>query len=172
MSEMRQSVAGIREQIDQLKADRERISAAPLPFEEAAAGLDARIGSLASKYRADWAIGRLPYIDREEVDVEIAPGLGLDVIGDPLAVALVFFSGDQIRDRLKKELQQQYAKLEKAGAKPMIAADREAALAKIDESIRTAESEEEELILEAEEIGLSIPRREDVNPAVFLEITE
>jgi hypothetical protein len=172
MSEMRQSVAGVREQIGGLKADRERISSLPIPFDEAAAGLDERIGSLVSKYRADWAIGRLPYADRELADIEIAPTLGIDVIGDPLVVALVFFSADQIRDRLKKELRQQYAKLEKAGAMPMATAERVAALVKIDESIREAELEEESLITEAEEIGLSIARREDADPAIFLEVTE
>jgi hypothetical protein len=170
MSEMHQSIAGVRAQLDGLKAERERISSLPIPFDEAAAGLDERIGSLVSKYRADWAIGRLPYADRELADVEIAPALGIDVIGDPLAIAFVFFSGDQIRDKLKKELRQQYTKLEKAGPTPMATAEREAALVKIDESIRKVESEEEELILEAEEIGLSIPRREDADPEIFLEV--
>lgn len=171
MEEPLKLVAAIRERIAGLKARRDVITAAPVPFEIAAVALDAQIAALAKEYDGGYRVGALLRVDRDRApSIDLVPSRDDQVGKWVMQMMLAYFIGDTIGSKLKSELRKKYGDLEKSGNVPMATAEREAALKAIDDQIRAAELEEEALIVEAEQVGIAIARRGDLSPLVFLEI--
>lgn len=154
-------VDGLREQLRNLKTERDRIAALPVTKEAALGRLDAWVGGLRSSPMAgiEGLTGAMmvpqqpPYIDflHGAVDAFFVARLGWAV-------------SESIRPLLAVEIEKAYA----GGVAGIDDAERERQLAKIDADIADCEVAEETMLRAAQEAGISIQRRPNADPRVVL----
>jgi len=141
------AVVRVRCDIEDLVRERSAILRAVPPVEELCAQADAHIDALAARGR---------------------PSNRLDgkVGGDQAAALLVWLFSDQIKKRLRGELQSQ----RKADPDLLVlsAAEREQRLASVEKLILAKERDEEWLVRDADQEGTTIPRREKASPLAIL----
>lgn len=152
----------IRQQIEDLKQQREIIINHRLPKPEALARLIEFVDSEASSFNA-WSEFGNSAATPAAIPSDIT---GFEIARGDTAPLLCWLLGDTIKQRLT-ELINRSDYIE-----GLPSDKRDDAAAKLNRQILDLERAEESIILDAEEAGLTIPRREDLNPAVVLEVRE
>ena len=154
------SIDRLRVDISALKQQREAIASAPLPLPDALAGLRAHLDHLAEQAASDL----------NGIAISAAGGaapsayLALWPQRNPLQL-IAALARPQVEEALAGVVERHYRDNGLTGLTP---AERDAQLAEIDQRITALEHEEEQTILQAEELGLAIPRRADADPATVL----
>lgn len=144
------AVADIRNTIDELKQQRIAAQRAPVTKAEAEAAIDRFIEHHADKYRSRGPLAELVGRGR------------LTTIGDDFDAVMAFYFPSEVKSRLLSELDHELADGTDSG-------DRRSRIVELSDAILDQERQEEQIILEAEEQGLSIQRRADANPAAVLD---
>lgn len=154
----------IREQIKRMRDERLTVERAPLPRAEAIANLERELATLNNSFKPE--IGSFLYGEGTVAAVFVGKDRGAELkIGPAL---LAWLAGPALGEKLKAEINRFYA-TEPLALSP---AERAARLAAIDTKILGFEFEEEDLIAEAESLGLELDRRLDANPAVVLNVID
>lgn len=170
----RAEVDAIRERISRLRAEREETLHGPLPKAEAIEKMEAAVNRLAAGHEERYAVSECVFGGRDPVGGvrtffeamgNVDPHAGKRVKTD-MAPLLATLFGEQVKRHLRQ-------RIEAAGhPEGPPAKDRNALAEGMDKQIRGAEIEEETMILQAEEAGIEILRREDCNPAIVLGLPE
>jgi len=176
LAELRSGIDGYRARIADLKEEREAVSRAPTTLEEAMARLDARLGSAAISYDLDRPLSvltdpREPLRDPREtrlLDLVVGHAMSDRDINEVLAALF----GAELRRFFEGALNRHLADLAKEGITPLSQEERTERLATIDAELLAVESDEEALIVAAENVGFAIERRADVDPRVLLEVVQ
>jgi hypothetical protein len=165
ISGLTRMVEDARIRIGQLKLERERIEDTRISKAEALQRLDSWLEEL--RNRGAVAVQKLTF--RESHAVELIKSASTDSDGYAVmtsaAAAMVYFFPDVIRAKLASEIDAVYAN----GIDAIGSVDYPSRLADLDAKLFAAEMGEEKIIQRAEESGLTIHRRLDVNPRVLLE---
>ncbi len=142
---VRAALASLRDRITELKTERARVFAAPMPEAEALAALDRVMAAQVAVWREDAL--NLPALTKhtsDPADFRLIRryGLGEDR-SDRAASGLLWLAfGSAIRKTIEAELKAWYA----AAGKPMTARDRGAALDRLNGQIAELEGKERELL--------------------------
>lgn len=142
---VRAALASLRDRINELKTERARVFAAPMPEAEALAALDRVMAAQVAVWREDAL--NLPALTKhtsDPADFRLIRryGLGEDR-SDRAASGLLWLAfGSAIRKTIEAELKAWYA----AAGKPMTARDRAAALDRLNGQIAELEQQERELL--------------------------
>jgi hypothetical protein len=154
-------IDGLREQLDKLKSERDRVAALPITKVMAIERLDEWVGDLRRNPRAG------------------IEGLVLSMMAPQKKGWIDFLSGsldgyynakiewalaDHIREKLAAKIEAAYA----GGVTGIEDAERERQLAKIDADIADCEAAEESMIRAAQDAGITIVRRPDASPHAVL----
>lgn len=154
--DVRKAVETMRTDRLQLLDNRDAIEAMATPRDEAIAALDAGLDSLADRAVEAVSISSLTRPAR-------APTFVPNVADGDLLGLLIAANRDNIRDIIVDRLDEFYAQ-----HAAMSAADKAAAILKIDAELLDLELAEEGAIRAAEAAGLAIERREDADPRAVL----
>jgi len=164
---MTAELGALREKIAALQARRDTLETAPPTLAEELERLDALIAREAASYQPRYAIGGL---------FSRGPGRELELVGagpgNTFTRALCFLAPDTVRAAIRKAVEARHAELAGAGLVPVADAERVAELAKLAAELREAEQAEESIIVEAARHGITLERRGDLDPAIFLEVEE
>lgn len=134
--------------------ERDEIAARPVPKDEALAALDRDLDELIDTAKRETNIRSLTRADNPAWTI---PQNGM------LLGLLIGANRDAFRSHLAEMIAPAYA-----DAKPIEAAEREAALRRIDDDLFDLETAEEAAIRSAEAAGLSVLRRADADPRAVL----
>ncbi len=163
---VRAEIAGVREQIEALKAEQYDLQHGPLPLSDVTERINALIDGQAADFDLEYNLSALTHAGRKLGDadlfsVSVRPGPYETGSGDlgPLLCALF---GDAIKQRLTE-----FAKSLDLDGVPL--AERPKLIAKLEKEIYALEVQEEALICQAEAAGIACPRHPDCSPAVVLE---
>ena len=141
----RAALASLRDSIAELKDERARVFAAPLPEAEALAALDRTMAAQVAVWREDVCnIAALAKHTTDAADFRLVRryGLGEDR-SDRAASGLLWLAfGPAIRKTVETEMKAWYA----GAGKPMAARDRAAALDRLNSQIAELEGRERELL--------------------------
>lgn len=152
----------LRQQINDLKHQRDEIINHRLPKSEALARLVEFVDSEAESFDAWHRFGNAAAtVDAWPHDIK-----GFEIARGDIGPLLCWLLGDTIKRRLTGLMEQSNY------IEGLPAAEREVAVSKIKSQILDLERTEEAIIIEAEEAGFSIQRRTDFDPAVVLEVHE
>ena len=164
MSSASGEIAEIRQAIEGLRGERERIRVAPVPRSEATEQIDAMLARWSHAGNSE----RIERITSAAMQGQ-APSIELHSPRATLADVLELLApllGPQLRAALIAELEARYA-----GSPPGLAADeRQRRLAELDSEIARLETLEERAIQAASEGGMEVARRPDASPAALLGI--
>lgn len=156
------AIEKLRTSIAALKAERAAVAGVPLPIDQALDTLRRHLDNLASSAGSTL----------ESVAITAASGSLQSALlpqpRDPLLLFAVLARGP-VEEALTAAIRRFYEDRQLVGMSPDA---RDARLAEIDRQIAALEHEEEQTIAEAEELGLTIPRRTDVDPAIILGLRE
>lgn len=154
--DVRKAVEAMRADRLRLLDQRDEIEAMATPREEALAALDAGLDNLADKAVEALSIASLTRPAR-------APSFAPSVPEGDLFGLLIAANREAVREIIVDRLDEFYAQ-----HAAMSAADKAAAIVKIDAELLDLELAEEGAIRAAEAAGLAIERREDAAPAAVL----
>lgn len=172
VAEMNTRLGEIRSEVAELRARREKIVAAPVPKAVALARLDAAIRGEAEKFEND-ALFVVRALTERAAPAAFEP---LQIVAmehhktNNLNAALCALIPDQMRAYFAAQIDTEYAMGAEAAEVPMDDAPRHAALKEIDQRLAELEQAEESLRREAEDAGINIAPRGDLDPAAFLEV--
>lgn len=155
-ADVRSAVENLRSDRLRLLDERDAIDAMATPRDEAIAALDAGLDSLADRAVEAVSISSLTRPAR-------APTFVPNVADGDLLGLLIAANRANIRDIIVDRLDEFYAQ-----HAAMSAADKAAAIVKIDAELLDLELAEEGAIRAAEQAGLAIERREDADPRAVL----
>jgi len=165
-NDVSEHVAKLRRERERLTAEREALEKAPLSRGEAEKQLEQRITELAGRVQFDVApLVSLPSVapQRRSLMQRSEPRVGMDA-EELLAATLAHVWPDRVRQQGREALNAYYATHAEGLAQPA----RRAAVEKIDRQLTAIEVEEETVIRDAEERGISLDRRPDADPAIVL----
>jgi len=150
------NLAGIRETVEKKKGyhqHRERIWP---PLVEALPAVESRIRGYAAQYDIFNFIHDGNPVIAESIDRKM----------DRVLEFICCVLGDEVLKNIATKLRESWPK------ETLAAADRAASLAALAAEIRELETEEELICCQLEEFGVTIDRRPDLSPEVFLEVRE
>ena len=152
------SVADVRHAIATLQSERRVIEAAPLPLAEALPVLDEAVGRVFAIHQ---------YMQPADLLDAAAHGRPIDLraLPDQHRLALLVTAMAQVvREQFREALARHYETLQPGLPTP----ERQQRLREIDSQLGELEREEENMIAELADAGVSIDRRPDSDPAILL----
>lgn len=169
LSSAHSDIAALRTAIEDTKTALEDAEAAPMPMEDALARFDVVMAE--RRKAAAEAAGVYALASRTSHPGAFKPVLLWESNQHQnetvIAGALFDIAPDVMRENVRKRLEDFYAT---SSVPAMTDAERNKCLKELRAKLRDLEKREEAIILQAEEAGLGIERRSDIDPAVFLEI--
>ena len=157
-----EAIERLRGEIEDLQAERAAVASAPLPLDQALDVLRKHLDHLAKAAGPDLAgIAHAAAIGARQSALLATPR-------DPLLL-FAALARPLVEESLTAAVRWFYEGNQLTGMAP---ADRDARLAEIDQRIAALEFEEESTISEAEALGMNIPRRINVDPAIVLGLRE
>jgi hypothetical protein len=154
-------IDGLREQLDKLKSERDRVAALPVTKAMAIERLDEWVKDLRGNSRAgvDGLVATM-MAPQKTGWINFLHG-SLDAYYN---ARLEWALADHIREKLAAKIEAAYA----GGITGIEDAERERQLARIDADIADCEAAEETMIRAAQEAGITIARRSDADPRAVL----
>ena len=160
-NQMLTKVQKIRSQINELDDERFWLENSVLPPDELFQRISGIIDDMGGKFSTNWN-----GFDSTSLTASGRILTGLDATATDLGPVLCALLGPEIKSNLKAKIHDSNYE---AGPPQK---DRPSLLSDIDKRISTLEQQEEKIICEAESVGQTIPRRDDISPSVILEYSD
>ncbi|WP_336056475.1 hypothetical protein [Nitratireductor sp. CH_MIT9313-5] len=160
MQEYQSSVEDIRRAIIDLRDTQRDVETAPVSVREIEANVDQVLGDAEKRARSVFIPST--FVSPRHPD-RLRPEFDAPFRKDTLGALCILGFREPVRAALLAE-----AKKEAEGRKTYSADARAAELTRLQKELETLEAAEESLIREAEEAGLTVPRRADARPEILL----
>jgi len=155
-------LANLRDNIDNLKQQRDQIVNGRLTKAETIKRLNEFVDDEAASFDANYRFANAASThDATPRDIT-----GFQIFGNDAGPLLCWLLGDAIKHRLSEMVEESNL------SEGITASKRQEVIAEIEARIYSLEVEEETIITDAEEAGMEIPRREGCDPRVVLEVKD